>query len=272
MIVTSGRRAIGERLRWVAGARSNSSSSMLRPVITSTTRLVRWRSRWSSAGERRRRRGLDADPGARQAADRAAPARARRREPCDRTTCCDRARPRTGSRRAPRVRRRSSRRLSSSTTRPASKLSAITGASFGHDADDVASPCRPAPRRCRRSARRFRPGRRPCPACDRSWSAISAADRAVALVLGGLEAVLEERQAVRLGERGDRVLRCRRSRRRPACKSAPSGLDPSELRLRGAARGRRRSHCSPSSRAAHAVAAPWFPVEAVTTVVAPRAA
>ena len=95
-------------------------------------------------------------------------------------------------------------------------------------------------------------------------------DRPVALVLLPLGAVLEERDAVALRIRLAAVL----DRVEVACAEpdfAAQPLDVRELRLRSLPRARTRPHAVPSCFAAHAVAAPWFPVEAVYTASAPSA-
>ena len=178
------------------------------------------------------------------------------------------ARRRRGSRHARRDRRRSSRCSPTSTTRPASKQSAITGASLAttpdHPSGAAARPSADTPdQRAVPERHDHRPGGRPSCADD------LRADSRVALELCGLGAVLEQRQAAR-GRVGGRAL-----------------LGVVEVaRLRGAAPRRARRSARSSSRtpardeddrragraraAAQAVAAPWLPVDAVTTAVAPR--
>ncbi len=92
-------------------------------------------------------------------------------------------------------------------------------------------------------------------------------DCTVALVLGHLGAVLEERQAVRIGVAACLVLR-RVEIRSDQLNLASELLDEGDLRLRRALRCvDERLQAEPLG--CPAVAAPWLPVDAVTTASAP---
>ena len=93
-------------------------------------------------------------------------------------------------------------------------------------------------------------------------------DRRVALELRQLRPVLEERQPARVRERPRLLLGLVEVGARETQLGAEP-LDVSQLR-RLAPSGAKTNAVRPSRAAAHAVAAPWLPVDAVTTASAPR--
>ena len=104
------------------------------------------------------------------------------------------------------------------------------------------------------------------PSCSR----ISSADRLVAVELRRLGAVLEERQLVRRRVLARQLLRLVEVGADVA-QLGPEPLEQLELGLARLLRARRPPLACPSRSAAQAVAAPWLPVEAVTTPSAPAA-
>ena len=176
---------------------------------------------------------------------------------------------RAGSPRGRRARRRRSPQRRESTGAPARQLSHIAGAPAAADGDAQRS------RRAAASARKTPIASAPFPTGTTTAAGGSGelveqlvADRLVAVELRRLGAVLEEEQAVARGVARAPPPSPRPCRRRRVELGALL-LDQRDLCRARARAGRRRSRGCPPRFAAHAVAAPWLPVDAVTTTSGP---
>ena len=244
-------------------ARRCSSSSMLRPVTISTIGPVRRLDLRRAPPARRR---SSPRRGGRPRRTRRPPARWPARRPA-RTECRGATSSSTASGTATRTAKPSANVLqrSHSTGRPASTLSAITGASFGTTPTRGRSvePARDPDQQRAVADRHDRQRRRLPQLLDDLL-----ADRRVALELSRLRAVLEERQPAR-ARAWRRAASLASSTSAPTWRSsapsAPSSSSFAWLTCSGTYTTARR----PTRCAAQAVAAPWLPVEAVTTSVAP---
>ena len=237
---------------------------MFLPVTTKTTGPA-VASEMVERGQRCRCRGLDADPDLREAADRQRQLTLRHAH-----HALDDgpgyARPRTGSRRARRGRRRSSlhsrtpappprrscppsrarpsRPLHDTPAGPSESLAYASDQSAVPDRDDDRAPALPARWRSRRRSR---------------GSPRTAQVR-------GRRRTTAARAPPRTSSGGPTWLR--RNRRRPTGSAPPPMIRASFASV--ACFGAKTTALIPSSRAAHAVAAPWLPVDAVTMVGVPR--